>query len=319
MTANAKCLIVQPIHASGLARLADEGIEPLLCPTPDMQDVARCVPDCVAAITRDAGFSSAAFAAAPKLRIVAVHGAGHDAVDKPAAARNGVTICNAPGANAQSVSELAFGLALAAARRITAADRAERAGLPGFRERERFVELAGKTALIVGWGETGRRLGRMLHAALGMRILVHSPRVVDIGGFERASSLYEGLEQADLVSLHTPLRPETANLLDAAAFARFRRGAILVNTARAGLVDEAGLSDALNAGHVGAAALDVYGKGAPSGPLAASERVIFTPHLGGTTEEALERVALRAAEAVVAFLAGRAPADIVYAPEKEMA
>ncbi|MET0259133.1 MAG: NAD(P)-dependent oxidoreductase [Methylobacterium sp.] len=303
-----KCLIVQPMHEAGLSLLRDNGVEPIACPAADMETVARLVAGCEAAITRDAGFSDVAMRAGDRLRVVVVHGTGHDAVDKAAATTRGILVCNTPGANARSVCELALGLALAAARRIPAADRAERDGMPGFRERERFVELSGKTALIVGWGATGRGLGAMLRDALGMRVLVHSPRASELDGFHRCASLHEGLGEADLVSLHAPLRPETHHLIDAPALAAVKPGAILVNTARAGLVDEAALAEALETGRVSAAGLDVYSQGAPMGPLGRCGRVIFTPHLGGTTGEALERVALGAARNVLEALSGRRPA-----------
>ncbi|WP_118137806.1 NAD(P)-dependent oxidoreductase [Oceanicella sp. SM1341] len=314
-----RCLLIQPVHEAGQALLREHGITPVICPAPDMVTVAHHIPGCAAVITRDAGLSAAAIAAADALKVVVVHGAGHDAVDKEAATARGVLVCNTPGANARSVSELALGLALAAARAIPAADAAERAGASGFRETHSFSELSGKTALIVGWGATGAGFGRMLHAALGMSVLVHSPRAADVGGFERVASLEEGLARADLVSLHTPLRAETRGLIGPAALAAMKPGAILVNTARAGLVDEAALAEALASGHIAAAGLDVYSPEAPRGPLAKSPRVIFTPHLGGTTEEALRRVALGAAGHVVAALSGQRPATALNAPEPDFA
>lgn len=309
-----KCLIVQPIHQDGIAMLREAGITPVICPTADMETVSRLVPGCIAAITRDAGFSAQAFAAADSLKVVVVHGAGHDAVDKDAATARGILACNTPGANARSVSELALGLALAAARLIPAADRAERDGHSGFREREKTLELFGKTALIVGWGNTGSELGRMLRSAFGMRVLVHSPRVADIGDFERAASLHDGLAQADLISLHTPMRPETKGLIGREALAHVRTGAILVNTARAGLVDEDALAEAISAGRLSAAALDVYSHGAPQGPLGQSDRVIFTPHLGGATEEALQRMAVATVRNVLTALSGTRPATALNDP-----
>jgi D-3-phosphoglycerate dehydrogenase len=299
-----KCLIIQPIHADGLALLRKAGIEPVICPSPDMQTVAKHIPGCVAAITRDAGLSASAIHAANMLRVVVVHGSGHDAVDKDAATEAGVLACNTPGVNARSVSELALGLALAAARLIPAADHAERSGAHGFRERQTTHELSGKTALIVGWGAIGAGLGHMLQAALAMPVLVYSPRAENIGGFERVTSLREGLERADLVSLHTPLRPQTRGLIDAVALGWIKPGAILINTARAGLVDEDALATAIAAGRVSAAGLDVYSHDAPRGPLAASNRVIFTPHLGGSTVEALSRVAVASVQNVIDALAG---------------
>lgn len=309
-----KCLIVQPIHEAGLAALEAAGIAPVPCPAPDMGTVARHIPGVEAVITRDAGLGAAAFAAADRLRVVVVHGAGHDPVDKAAAARAGVIVANTPGANARSVAELAVGLGLTVVRRIPAADRAVREGRAGFRESARFAELSGKTALIVGWGAIGRETGRIWAAGFGLRVLVHSPRVPDTGGFERVDRLAEGLAAADLVSLHTPLREETRGLVGAAAMAAMKPGAILVNVARAGLVEEDALDAALAAGHLGGAGLDVYSPGAPGGPLARHGNVVFTPHLGGTTEEALRRVALAAARHVIDALAGRRP-DTTINPE----
>jgi D-3-phosphoglycerate dehydrogenase len=302
-----KCLIIQPIHEAGLALLRRHGIEPVACPAPDMATVARHIPGCEAVITRNAGLDAGAFAAADRLRAVVVHGTGHDPIDKEAAARKGVVIANTPGANARSVAELAFGLALAVARRIPAADRAVREGRDGFRESASFTELSGKSALIVGWGAIGRDFGLMLDKALGMRVVVHSPRAPDTAGYERVDSLAEGLAGADLVSLHTPLREETRNLLDAAAFAAMKPGAILVNVARAGLIDETALLASLASGRLGGAGLDVYSHDAPHGPLAAFGNVIFTPHLGGTTEDALRRTAEAAAAQVATALSGRMP------------
>lgn len=303
-----KCLIVQPIHEAGLQVLRAAGIEPRLCPAPDMAVVARHIAGCDAVITRDAGLTAEAFAAADRLRVVVVHGTGHDAVDKGAAAAKGVLVANTPGANARSVAELALGLAIAVARGIAPADRAERQGQKGFRESARFAELSGKTALIVGWGAIGRDLGQMLHLALGMQVLVFSPRAPDTQGFARASSLAEGLAMADLISLHTPMRPETRHLIGPEAFAAMKPGAILLNFGRAGLVDEAALLTALAGGRLGGAGLDVYSPEAARGPLAAFPNVVFTPHLGATTEEALRRVAEGAAGHVVTALAGRLPA-----------
>lgn len=306
-----KCLIVQPIHEAGIAALREAGITPILCPAPDMATVVRHMQGIDAIITRDAGLDAAAFAASDRLRAVVVHGAGHDPVDKDAAARCGVIIANTPGANARSVAELAVGLVLAVARRIPAADRALREGQAGFRESARFSELRGSTALIVGWGVIGRETGRMLARAFDVRILVHSPRAPQIEGAERVASLAEGLAEADLVSLHTPLRPETRHMIDARAFAAMRPGAVLINMARAGLVDEAALLDALASGHLGGAGLDVYSPGAPLGPLARQGNVVFTPHLGGTTEQALRRVALEAVRHVITALAGGLPETVI--------
>lgn len=309
-----KCLILQPIHEAGFALLRQAGITPVLCPAPDMETVARHIPGVDAVITRDAGFSAAAFAASDRLVAVVVHGAGHDPVDKVAAAAKGVLIATTPGANARSVAELAVGLALSVARRIPAADRAQHEGRAGFRESARFTELRGKTALIVGWGSIGRETGHILSRAFNMRILAHSPRVARIEGAEAVPSLFEGLAMADIVSLHTPLRDETRGMMNEAAFAAMKPGAILLNLARAGLVDEPALEAAIASGHLGGAGLDVFSAGAAQGPLGSHGNVVFTPHLGGTTEEALRNAATRAAQHVITALQGQLP-DSTINPE----
>ncbi|WLS10398.1 NAD(P)-dependent oxidoreductase (plasmid) [Shinella sumterensis] len=306
-----KCLIVQPIHAAGIALLKDAGVEPVLCPDTDIQTIMRLIRECQAVITRDAGLSAEAIAVADTLKVIVSHGAGHDSIDKVAAGRRGILVCNTPGANARSVSELALGLAIAAARLIPAADRSVRTGSRGFREASTFHELFGKTVLLVGWGAIAQGLGRMLDIAFGMRVLIYSPRSMGELPYERVATLAEGLACADLISIHTPLREETRNLFDAKAFGAIKRGAILVNTARAGLVDEVALAAAIEYGTLAGAALDVYSPGAAQGPLGATNRVIFTPHLGGTTGEALERVALAAAGHVLTALSGGRPATTV--------
>ena len=307
MTTNAKCLIVQPIHQIGIDILRRAGITPILCPDPSPETVLRMISGCFAVITRDAGLNAEAIAASGTLRVIAVHGTGHDTVDKSAAMATGTIICTTPGANARSVAELTLGLSLALARRIPAADRAVRDSATGYRERECFIELKGKTALIIGWGHIGRLVGAMFSSGLGMKILAFSPHVADIRGADKVHDLYAGLAKAHLISLHTPLRPETDSMIDSEAFAAMRPGALLVNTARARLIDEAALADALDYGVVAGAALDLFSADAPTGPLGCDPRVILTPHLGGTTEEALARTAEAAAQNVISVLNGTKP------------
>lgn len=306
-----KCLIVQPIHPAGVALLTSAGVEPVLCPDTDLATVTRLIRDCQAVITRDAGLSAEAIYAADALKLIVSHGAGHDSIDKVAAAKRDIVVCNTPGANARSVSELALGLAISAARLIPAADKAVRSGSRGFREESNFQELFGKTVLVVGWGAIAQGLAHMLYIAFGMRVLIHSPRSTGKLPYERAGTLEEGLAVADLICIHTPLRDENRNMFDAKAFAAVKRGAILVNTARAGLIDEAELAAAVENGTIASAGLDVYSQGAARGPLAATNRVIFTPHLGGTTGEALERVAVAAAGHVLTALSGNRPATTI--------
>lgn len=292
-----KCLVTQPIHESGLAKLRLAGIEPIIARTTQTEVLRDLIADCDGVITRNFGLPADLISAAPRLRVISVHGAGHEQVDKPAADKAGIIVCNAPGANARSVSELTIALALAAARLILPADRAARLHDEGFRDRSLTRELFGKNALIVGWGATGKGVGKILRDSFGMTVTVYSPRSPEIEpGFHRSTDLGKAVAQADLISLHTNLRPETRHMISSEILDCVKPGAIFVNVARAGLVDEEALVQALQTGKLHSAALDVYSDTAPEGPLGQMDNVILTPHLGGATEESMIRVADRAVE-----------------------
>jgi D-3-phosphoglycerate dehydrogenase / 2-oxoglutarate reductase len=311
-----RCLLVQPIHADGWEVLRAAGIEPFMASSPAMAVVAREIGDAVAVITRNAGFDRDAIDAAPRLRVIGNHGIGLDPVDVGYATIRGIPVVNTPHANAESVAELAVTLALAAAKRLVLADRATRGGEFDFKYGARIHELAGKTVGIVGFGRIGRRAAEMFVRAFGMRLLVHAPTsasadVVALGG--RLVPLADLLAESDVVSLHVPLRPDTRNLLDAAALDRMKPGAILVNTARGAVVEEAALVEALRTGRLGGAGLDVYASEsmAADAPLLSLENVVLTPHVGGSSLEAAQRTAVQVADQVVDVLAGRRPAHLV--------
>ena len=312
-----RCLIIQPIHQGGLARLREAGIEPLLASAPDMATVAREIRDCAAVITRNAGLARAAIDAAPGLRVIGNHGIGLDPVDVPFASALGIPVVNTPDANADAVAEHAAALVLALAKRLRAADAATRAGDFAFKYRERILELRGATLGIVGFGRTGRRTAAALAHGFGMRPLVHDPSAPDdaiaaVGG-ERAASLDALLQGSDVISLHVPLRDDTRGLIGARELALCRPGALLVNTARGALVDEAALIAAVREGRLGGVGLDVYASESmpPDHPLLQLDAAVLTPHAAGSAEGALRRTALEVAEQVIDVLAGRRPPHLV--------
>ncbi len=242
------------------------------------------------------------------LRVIARAGAGVDNVDTKAAAAAGIAVYNAPGANAVSVAELTWGLIFALMRHIPEADATTRAG-QWEKTRLAGLEINGRTLGVVGLGFVGREVARV-GVALGCRVLGFDPdpaAAPHLAGVERVD-MERALYEADIVSLHAPLSPATKHLLDAARIARMRQGAIVVNAARGGLIDENALAAALVAGHLAGAALDVFEQEPPvASPLFALPNVVLTPHLGAATAEAQERAALMAAEAVRAHLSGGAP------------
>lgn len=252
------------------------------------------------------------FAAAPRLRVVARFGAGVDTVDLDAAARHGVTVTNTPGANTVAVAELTLGLVLSLARDLPAAIATARGG--GWR-RGRGWELAGKTLGLVGLGRIGTAVATRA-AAFGMRVIAHDPFAPAVAGVERVD--LEALwPAADVVSLHVGLDEGTRHLVDAAALARMRPHAVLVNTSRGGLVDEAALDRALRRGELAGAAADAFDREPPLGsPLLELPNFLPTPHLGAATREAAQRMGEAAARNVLAVLLGTGTADVVGAPTR---
>jgi D-3-phosphoglycerate dehydrogenase len=247
----------------------------------------------------------------PDLVMVAAMGTGVDNIDLAAASRRGVLVCNAPGANARSVAEHTIGLMLAAVRHIARGDREMRAG--EWRHHE-TPELEGKTLGVLGLGNIGRIVAR-LGGAFGMRVLAWS-RTPDP---ERAAACGAMLvdretllRESDVVCLCLTAAPETRHLIDADALALMKPGAVLVNTARAALVDEAALVAALRAGRIAGAGLDVYTEEPlPAGsPLRELESVVLTPHSGWVSHEARDRLVRAPVENILAYLAGR-PQNVV--------
>jgi (S)-sulfolactate dehydrogenase len=252
---------------------------------------------------------------APRLAVVGRLGVGLDNIDVDACRPRGIEVIPATGANARAVAEYVVTTAMMLLRGPAYFDSADvargswpRAALSQGRE------LAGKTLGIVGFGAIGRLVGQLARA-LGMPTIgfdAHVPAAAAVWREEDTTfrPFTELLAEADVVTLHVPLTPATRGLMDATALRRMKRGAILVNTSRGGIVDERALADSLSEGHLGGAAIDVFDQEPlPAGsPLAAAPRVVLTPHIAGLTVESNVRVSTLIAEKVLAALAQRAPA-----------
>lgn len=243
--------------------------------------------------------------ATPGLRVVAHHAVGHDNIDLAAARAHGVIVTNTPGVLTAATADLTMALMLAAARHICRADRMMRAGgFKGWRPLLlRGLDLDGARLGIIGNGRIGAAVAHRARA-FGMQVDHHS----------RTSGvpLDELLAQSDVVSLHCPLTDNTHHLIDAAALARMKPGAILVNTARGPVVDEAALVDALTSGHLGGAALDVFEDEPRAHPgLLTLDTVVLAPHIGSATVGARRKMAVKAARNLIAALRGEEPPDRV--------
>ncbi|MEG5262705.1 hydroxyacid dehydrogenase [Pseudomonas sp. JDS28PS106] len=306
-----QCLMPQPIHPDGIARLLAAGIEPVIGDHAlDLADPQRTV----AGIFRSTPFRRPEMERFPNLRVIGVHGAGFDNIELPAARALGVKVFNIPGRNAHSVAEHVLSLMFALSRQLFASDSAARAGNMAFRFGARLHELRGRTLGLVGFGAIGRATGT-LAVALGMRVKVLARSVtqeqLSTLGMERVESLESLLRSSDIVSLHLPAVPETRHLIGPLQLSWMKPDALLINTGRAPLIDEPALIEALQAGVIAGAGLDVYAfdEMPADYPLLHIPNVILTPHTGGSTQEALIRMAADVTQGVLDVLGGAEPSD----------
>ena len=231
-------------------------------------------------------------AAGPKLKLIQKIGVGVNTIDLDAARQRGAAVCNMPGTNSQAVAEMTLMLMLAALRRVSVFDPETRAGRGWSAELAQFDgigEIAGRTVGLVGYGEVGSRLAPVL-SALGAKVLYTATKPKP-GAQAAWRALPALLGESDVVSLHLPLTRDTEKLIDAAALAAMKPGAVLVNTARGGLVDEPALIAALRSGQLRAAGLDVFAAepADPTNPLFRLHNVVVMPHIAWLTPETLER------------------------------
>ncbi|MCD0503447.1 hydroxyacid dehydrogenase [Bordetella petrii] len=251
----------------------------------------------------------------PRLACVSTSGAGYDTVDVPACTEHGILVVNQAGGNAASVAEMAFGLILAVARRIVESDHLLKTASGFTREDLMGHEINGKVLGLVGIGHIGRRAAQ-LGRAFGMEVLAYDP-YLDAAEIQargaRAVALDELLASSDVVSLHCPRNAETANMFGQAAFGAMKRGALFITTARGGIHDEAALYDALAAGHLGGAGLDVWKIEPPphDHPLLGLGNVVSTFHTAGVSHEGRRNVATIAAEQIALLCAGGTPPRMI--------
>jgi D-3-phosphoglycerate dehydrogenase len=253
---------------------------------------------------------------AERLKVVGRAGIGIDNVELAAATSRGIVVMNTPFGNAITTAEHTVALMMALARQIPEADHSMRAG-KWLKNRFIGVELYSKTLGIIGCGNIGSIVAERA-IGLRMKVIAFDPflspeRAIELG-VEKVT-FEELLRRADFISLHTPLTDKTRNIIDAAAIARMRRGVRILNCARGGLLVESALIEALRSGHVAGAALDVFETEPPTdNPLTAMEQVVMTPHLGASTTEAQENVAVQIANQLADFLISGAVSNALNMP-----
>jgi D-3-phosphoglycerate dehydrogenase len=302
-----RVLISDKLESGGIDLLQDAGLEVDNRPGLTGSSLQEALQSAEGVIVRSGTRITAELLESPgKLKAIVRAGVGVDNIDVAAATRKGIVVMNTPGGNTVSTAEHTITMMMALSRHIPAADASVHQGKW---ERNKFVgtQLAGKTLGVVGLGRIGREVARRA-AGLDMKVVGYDPflspdRAAQLG-IESVTDLAGLLPRCDYLTVHTPLTEETRNLIGARELASMRKGARILNCARGGIVAEEALVEALRSGHLAGAALDVFVQEppAPDHPLLSLANVVTTPHLGASTTEAQESVALEAAQLLIDFL-----------------
>ncbi|MEQ2509725.1 D-2-hydroxyacid dehydrogenase [Faecousia sp. CLA-AA-H192] len=280
------------------------------------EDAAARIGDAEVVFINKVRLTDEIFAACPNLKLVSILATGYNIVDLAAAKRRGITVCNVPGYSTRAVVQMTFALLLEICQQVGLHSGAVHTGrwqtCPDFCFWDRpLIELDGKTMGIVGYGAIGSAVGTVAQA-LGMKLLVTARHEKPVPEGARFVSLPELLAQSDVVSLHCPQTAENARMIDAGALAQMKDGAILINTARGGLLDEQAVADALRSGKLLAAGMDVVSAEPirADNPLLTAPNCFLTPHIAWAPLETRRRLQAISAENLRAFLAGK-PQNVV--------
>ena len=276
--------------------------------TPTEDDlVALCrAHDPVAIIVRYGKVGAAVMDAAPSLKVISKHGSGTDTIDKTAAQQRGIEVVAAVGANAAAVAEQALALLLACAKSVVALDARMHAG-HWDKATHKSLELGGRTIGLIGLGAIGLRFARMADA-LGMRVLGYDPYAKNLPAYVQPADLATLWAESDAVSLHCPLTDDNRGLLNDRTLAQCKRGVIIVNTARGGLIDEDALLAAVRSGQVAMAGLDSFAVEpmTPGHPFQGEKNIVLSPHIGGVTSDAYVNMGVGAARNLLQVLSRQA-------------
>ena len=311
-----RVLLPQPILPAGYKYLREHGYEVVDGRGFAEEDIIADIADCDAAIIRTAKVTAKILEAAPKLKIIARHGAGYDGVDLEAARKHGVLVCTAGGSNAISVAELTIFYMLYCSRNFK---KVQNLYLQDYRQAKMGVpktELEGKTLGLVGLGNIGKLVAQKAALGFDMTVLAYDPFAKGAGlpdYIRMVEDRDEIFKRSDYVSLHVPATTETVHSVSDREFGLMKPTAYLINAARGSIVDEAALYRALQEEKIAGAGLDVLEQEPidPSNPLVAMDNVLTAPHIGGATKEASSRSSVACAQAIDDFFSGRTPKFVV--------
>jgi D-3-phosphoglycerate dehydrogenase len=318
MAGKRKVLVVQGLHAEGMKRLeARDDVEPVVLMSNDEAEIATAARDAQAITVRTARITRPVIEAARALRLVARHGVGYDAVDVGALTARGIPLAISIYANMVSVAEHVMFMLLALAKEGAYYDGLTRRSDWQGRWNIKARELAGKQLLVVGFGRSGARVAARA-LAFDLRVHAYDPYIdqdlIRRAGCEAVADLRAALPQMDAVTVNCPLTGETRHMFSHAEFGAMKPGAVIINCARGGIVDEAALHAALTSGKLRGAGLDVFEEepSPAANPLFALPNVIVSPHIAGVTVESTARMSVQTAQNVLDCFDGRLdPAAVV--------
>lgn len=302
-----KVLVAAKISDQALNLLREAGFEVIVEEEPSETELTKLIEDVDALIVRSKPVvSRRVIEASRKLKVIARAGVGLDNIDLDAAREKGIVVLNSPESVTQSVAELTIGLMLSLLRRIAYSDRKMREGIWVKKEALGF-ELRGKTLGIIGFGRIGRAVAKIAYYGFGMKILyfdlMRLPKEVEEEVNAKFVDLNTLLKESDVVSIHVPLTPETKHLINEDKLKLMKKNAVLINTARGGVVDTNALVKALKEGWIAGAALDVFEEEPlpKDHPLTKLDNVVLTPHIGASTVEAQDRAGLDIVQKLIDF------------------
>lgn len=318
-----KVVLCEPINEVGHQLLVDNGFEVVTSPSAKTEDLVKVVPGAVALIVRTSKLDNAVIDAADSLKLISRHGIGFDNIDVDYATSKGILVSRVLNANSYSVAEYTVTVMMTMGRNIVGADSLVRTGklsdstasLPGLVKKYQAGgrEIKGKTLGIIGFGNIGSMIAKLAEG-LGVSVVTYDPYITkELPGITKYDELADLLKVSDFVTLNVPLTDSTKNLINKDTLKLMKPTAYLINPSRGGIVNEADLTEALNNGVIAGATVDVFSVEPPQldNPLFSAKNIILTPHIAGTTKEAIDNLSLGAAQAVVDFCEGKVPTYVV--------
>lgn len=318
MKLKTKVLLTHPIHPEAMKILEDSVEDIIVAPDAERETILGLIDDKVEAIIVRyyVSIDRELLEKGKRLKVISRHAVGTELIDLTAATKLGIQVVNTPGATSSSVAEHALAFILTLAKKLPFADSQLRKGNYGVKDKYKPDDIEGKTLGLIGFGRIGREVAKRC-GAFGMRTIAFDQYVGDevfrSMNVQRSRSVEEVLENADFVSLHVPLTPETRNMIGKEQLKHMKKGACLLNCSRGGIVDETALTEALANDMISGAALDVFQQEPPvmTDPLFSQESFIGSPHMAGFTKDGVRKMSLEAVAQMLKVLRGEIPDSLV--------